>query len=404
LYAKDYLQVQENIDKTAVAGQNPDTDLEQPDGAFGGMGHLSQDVAALVKQRRYMKQVEWDRYVDEVVESIHDPERKKLTLLQYEEADSVYQFFAHELLEEVEKGRENPENMDGHPITLGPEEEAALAQIDSKDNKLGAIIRQQLLGAEKLQAITHDSPDLVLQKSNELYLARMRKVRQLQLTIRKLDDNQENSEKVKVLKAQVKQILGEACFFAAEAYHSEGAVKHIVAGIQGAKNPEQKAAIMSSLKPEHFLQSFNEQLGDFLKDLNHYHGEPDGKIFYRSSKYLYRLFLAVAELRQYQFTQNDFALTIEEQLETSDKIAKKINQELVEIRKGNKAELDTDDKKNQAAEAAMQTILGVNTASDLKVKILQMAREFNTLVRTRATELSAPTPETSTAYFGNIIH
>jgi hypothetical protein len=404
LYAKDYLQVKENIDEAAVAEQTPDADLEQPDGAFGSMGHLSQDVAALVKQRRYMKQVEWDRYVDEVVQSIDDPERRKLTLLQYEEADGVYQIFAHELLEKVEKEGGESENNGGHPITLGPEEEAALSQIKSPDDKLRSMIREQLLGSEKLQAITHDNPDLVLQKSNELYLERMRKVRQLQVTIRKLGDQEQFSEQVKVLKAQVKQILGEACFFAAEAYHSEGAVKHIVAGIQGSKNPEQKAAIMSSLKPEHFLQSFNEQLGDFLKDLNHYAGEPDGKIFYRASKYLYRLFLAVAELRQYQFTENDFALKIEEQRGTSDAIANQINQDLVAIRKGSRAELDTDEKKNQAAETAMQAILGVNTASELKVKILQMATEFNTLVRTRADELSAPSLDTSRAYFGNIVH
>ncbi|MCT7983115.1 DUF4157 domain-containing protein [Laspinema sp. A4] len=406
LYAKDYLKVQENIDESAISDQKPDADLEQPDGVLGAMGHLSQDVAALVKQRRYMKQVEWDRYVDEVVQSIDDPARKKLTLLQYEEADSVYQIFAHELLEKVEEENDPdlPKKTGAHPITLGPEEEAALSQIKSPDNKLRSMLRDQLLGSEKLQAITHENPDLVLQKSNQLYLERMRKVRQIQATIRQLGDQEKFSEQVKVLRAQVKQILGEACFFAAEAYHSEGAVKHIVAGIQGSKNPEQKAAIMSSLKPEHFLQSFNEQLGDFLKDLNHYAGAQDGKIFYRSSKYLYRLFLAVAELRQYHFPDPDFALKIESQRGTSDKIAQEINKQLVEIRKGNKAELDTDEKKNQAAEAAMQTILGVKTASELKVKILQMATEFNTLVRTRANELSAPSLETSQTYFGHIIH
>ncbi|HEY9835306.1 MAG TPA: hypothetical protein V6D27_00200 [Vampirovibrionales bacterium] len=136
--------------------------------------------------------------------------------------------------------------------------------------------------------------------------------------------------------------------------------------------------------------------------MNHYAGEPDGKIFYRSSKYLYRLFLAVAELREYQFKDPNFVLTLEKELETSQEIATKINKELVEIRKGNKAELDTNEKKNQAAEAAMQKILGVKTASELKVKILPMAREFNTLVRTRSVELSAPSLETSRTYFGNI--
>jgi hypothetical protein len=400
LYAKDYLKVEENIDDTAKAEQKSDRDLDQPNRGFSKIGSLSQDVAALVKQRRYMKQVEWDNYVNQVVNSITDPQQQKLIRHQYEEADSIYQVAAYELLGAVKQeinqdgmSDEKKQRIQEH-TKLGKEEEEVLSQLPN--DKYKDQIRKQLLGAEELQAITHEDSDLVLKKSNELYLDRMAKVRQLQETVRKLGTGEPT--KVEALKAQIKQILGEACFYAAEAYHSEGAVKHIVAGVQGAKNPNQKAAIMNSLKPEHFLQSFNEQLGDFLKDLSHYANAPDGKIFYRSSKYLYRLFLAVAELRQYKLKKLQ-SLTIE--YKGADEIAKDIDSQLVAIRKGTK-KFDSEDKKNQAAVDAMKGILGVQTTSDLKVKILTMAQEFNVKVRSQMTELSTPGRNTSKDYFRNI--
>ena len=398
LYAKDYLKVEENIDDTAKAEQKSDRDLDQPNRGFSKIGSLSQDVAALVKQRRYMKQVEWDNYVNQVVNSITDPQQQKLIRHQYEEADSIYQVAAYELLGEVKQEMSDPEKQKIEKQTkLGEDEEKVISNLP--DGEYKKTIRQQLLGAEELQAITHDNSDLVLKKSNELYLERMTRIRTMQQTIRKLGTGEPT--KVEALKAQIQQILGEACFYAAEAYHSEGAVKHIVAGVQGAKNPDQKAVIMNSLKPEHFLQSFNEQLGDFLKDLSHYANAHDGKIFYRSSKYLYRLFLAVAELRQYKF--KDFpSLQIESK--TAHEIAKDIDSQLVAIRKGNK-KFDSEDEKNQAAVDTMKQILGVQTASDLKVKILTMAQEFNVKVRSQMTELSTPdrdTRDTSKDYFRNI--
>ncbi|VXD24516.1 hypothetical protein [Planktothrix paucivesiculata] len=401
LYAKNYLKVEENIDNQAAMGeQKPDQNLEQVEGEFGKIASLSHDMAALVKQRRYMKQVEWDNYVNQVVNNITDPEQQKFTRNQYEEADSIYQIAASELLGEVKQeinqdgmSDEKKQRIQEH-TKLGKAEEEVLSQLPN--NKYKDEIRKQLLGAEELQAITHEDSDLVLKKSNELYLDRMAKVRQLQQTIHKLGTGEPT--KVEALKAQVQQMLGEAYFYAAEAYHSEGAVKHIVAGVQGAKNPNQKAAVMNSLKPEHFLQSFNEQLGDFLKDLSHYANAHDGKIFYRSSKYLYRLFLAVAELRQYKF--KDFpSLQIESK--TAHEIAKDIDSQLVAIRKGNK-KFDSEDEKNQAAVDTMKEILGVQTASDLKVKILTMAQEFNVKVRSQITELSTPGENTSKDYFTNI--
>jgi hypothetical protein len=410
LYAKDYLKVTENIDESSKKDQISDTDLDQPDGGFGQMGGLSQDVASLVKQRRYMNQMEWNKYVEEVVASIQDQSQKKITRHQYEEADAIYQIAAYELRDEV---MNNPSEENKKIIAdvnqkakLSNEEEKLISQQPKEIQKM---VRDEFLGLKQLQGVTHENSDLVLEKSNKLYLQRMAKIREIQELIRVLSPDkqaeQSNKEKIETLKAQVKQLLGEACFFAAEAYHSEGAVKHIVAGVQGAKaNPEEKERIMSSLKPEHYLQSFNEQFGDFLKDLNHYAGEPNGKIFYRSSKYLYRLFLAVAELRLYKPEFKGVkSLKIEEEQGNAAKIAKDINDKLVLIRKGDgEFKGASEARKIKAAEQQMKAILKIDTASSLKVKIVQMAQEFNSEVRSKIKELSALDPEISKQFFKNI--
>lgn len=403
LYAKDYLKVEENIDESSKLGQSPDSNLDQPGDGFGKMGGLSQDVASLVKQRRYMNQTEWDTYVDSVVDGIEDKEQKQITRHQYEEADSIYQISAHELLNAVmdnpAAGNKKVIDKVNRETKLDSEAEKIIAQ---QPPELRSMVREELLGIKKLQGVTHEKSDLVLEKSNKLYLERMAKIREIQELIRILDP-EANADEVQTLKAEVKQLLGEACFFAAEAYHSEGAVKHIVAGVQGAKNPTAKAVIMKELKPEHYLQSFNEQLGDFLKDLSHYAQEANGKIFYRASKYLYRLFLAVAELREFKDEFSDLAKLQIEQTSDSAAIAKDINQKLVSIRKGDgEFQGMPEEAKIERAQTAMQEILNVSTASALKIKILQMAQEFNGAVRTKAKDLSAPDPETSKKYFANI--
>ena len=410
LYAKDYLKVTENIDEASKKNQVSDTDLDEPDGGFGQMGGLSQDVASLVKQRRYMNQIEWNQYVEEVVASIKDQRQKEITRNQYEEADAIYRIAAYELRDEVmnNPSEENKKIIAGvnKKTQLSNEEENLISQQPKNIQKM---LRDEFLGIKQLQGVTHENSDLVLEKSNKLYLQRMAKIREIQELIRVLSPDkeaeQQNKEEIETLKAQVKQLLGEACFFAAEAYHSEGAVKHIVAGVQGARaNPQDKQRIMSSLKPEHYLQSFNEQFGDFLKDLNHYAGEPNGKIFYRSSKYLYRLFLAVAELRLYkpEFKGLEY-LQIEEQQGNAANLAQDINDKLVLIRKGDgEFKGASEAKKIEAAEQQMKAILNVDTASSLKVKILQMAQEFNSEVRAKIKDLSAMDPEISKQFFRNI--
>ncbi|MEM7579520.1 MAG: hypothetical protein ACFB02_09675 [Mastigocoleus sp.] len=380
LYAKDFLKVKENLIEEQ---SQPDTDLAQPENQeLGKLTDLDQDVAALVKQRRFMNQVEWDKYTDSVVEGISDQGKKKAVLKQYEEADAIYQISAHNLLEAVK----NDDNLVNKKVKLGKEEQVELAKI--KDSNVREQVEKQLLGIEDLDLITHDNPDLVLEKSNQLYVDRMRQVRVLQCMIQ----NPENQDNIDALKTEVKKLLGEACFFAAEAYHSEGAVKHIVAGLQG-DNAETELA---KLTPEHILQSYNEQLGDFLKDIAHYTqvNAEDGKVFYRSSKYLYRLFDAVREIKKREeFTDINLSIGDEESL------AQIIKSKLVAIRKGS-IKFDNEDAKNQKAVEIVNNAFGVQTPEKLKQIVLKMSVEFNQKVRNKLSAIADKNTEKT--YFQNV--
>lgn len=88
-----------------------------------------------------------------------------------------------------------------------------------------------------------------------------------------------------------------------------------------------------AMSPEQCLQSFNEQLGDFLKDLEHYGEEAPGKAIIQSSKYLDRLLDAVRLLADKKMFDADSSLL--EALRTEIALQGRIKGELIAARKGN---------------------------------------------------------------------
>ena len=393
LYAKDFLKVEENLNKDLNNNHNKDTDLAQPGGEFEKLSNLDQDVAALIKQRRFMNQVEWDKYTQSVVSQIKNERKRQVVKKQYEEADAIYQIAAHELLEKSKKHITDAGIALTGQAKLGKAEEEELTKI--KNTKVREMVKQQLLGMEELHLIAHEQSDLVLEESNKLYVDRMERVRAIQTTIQQLGNG--DPEKVNALKAEVKQLLGQACFFASEAYHSEGAVKHVVAGLQGGK--DNKKSALAKLTPENILQSYNEQLGDFLKDIMHYAKDAPGKMFYRSSKYLFRLFDAVLELRKRPEFQ-DIRLDFEKQYGTIKQVAQAVDKELLPIRGGKRNDLKTDQAKNNYAANFVKQTFGVTTGEGFKQIVLSMSVDFNQQVRNRLSVLM--NPSTMKNYMNNI--
>ncbi|PKL75398.1 MAG: hypothetical protein CVV27_15585 [Candidatus Melainabacteria bacterium HGW-Melainabacteria-1] len=96
--------------------------------------------------------------------------------------------------------------------------------------------------------------------------------------------------------------MGLAHYFANEAGMSEGVLRDVVIngqeipGLNKNRPPDQQIAKMQ-LPAAQLLQSFNENLGDTLKEFNH-HGESVGAASFHGSKYLGRLARGFQQLTQ----------------------------------------------------------------------------------------------------------
>ncbi len=148
-------------------------------------------------------------------------------------------------------------------------------------------------------------------------------------------------------------------FYANEAYQSGGPFKHVVWAGQAVETDvkaevnksdpgawdrlpatEQKRLVdakrverRAELTEDESLQSFNEQLGDFLKDLAHYGDKDPGKAIIQSSKYLERLVDAIGLMNDKHLFDADTTLKsklLEELLRQS-----RLSGELIAARKGN---------------------------------------------------------------------
>jgi hypothetical protein len=148
-------------------------------------------------------------------------------------------------------------------------------------------------------------------------------------------------------------------FYANEAYQSGGPFKHVVWAGQAVETdvkaevdettpgawdllpaPEKKRLVdekrrerRASLTRDESLQSFNEQLGDFLKDLAHYGDKEPGKAIIQSSKYLERLIDAIGLMNDKGMFEADQPLKsklLEELARQS-----RLSGELIAARKGN---------------------------------------------------------------------
>jgi hypothetical protein len=138
--------------------------------------------------------------------------------------------------------------------------------------------------------------------SNELYQEKLRAVKALRLQYAEIaakpTKSEADIEQLMTIAKQVTAALGDAFFFANEVYASEGAVLHTVVGIQGAANDQKKfgiAKIDVVLTPDHYMQSFHENVGDSLHQLEHYK-QDEAYAIYRAGKYIDRMIQAADAL------------------------------------------------------------------------------------------------------------
>ena len=289
---------------------------------------------------------------------------------------------------------------------------SADAGLMAKQNELGEFQRYYSnLMEEVLAEVEHFFDDEILEARNDIYMDKMQSIRDIQNKHRALDglkgevldetaikavltegdkasfeacDTAEKKQewlalKSDSLKEQAKRMLGEANFFAAEAYLSEGPLQHIVFG-----NQSGNLAAMEKLKPEHFLESVNEQTGDFMKDIGH-HGHNSGEAFIQTAKYLSRMFEGITKLngKMASISEVNFE-DIPKSVGWQDASAMKarIETDLMPIRgaKGQYATMNDDEKYRIGAELG-NTIYGSSSVNDLVSKVLAMSAKLNAMVR-----------------------
>lgn len=440
------------FDTNLYASAKPMRNLDdRPDSpakkAMTSMTQAGQDVGALMKQRRYMTWEEYDEYTDTVLKQMKkdgaDERALEITRKQFEEADSLYQVATQKMLDNAQK-----------LITKVP-----VANRTDEQTKAIKMIEEAMANAAKatpvegqkilLKAITDMShfQDVTMWANNEMYTAAIEEVRTIEtdaddlakeIETKNLGPESPQSKKLATLLARARDLGADAVFFANEAYHSEGPFKHIVEATQGAesdveadydkknapKKPgdkgkkfkeltdaerkkmisDEQAKRRNALSLQQCLQSFNEQLGDFLKDLEHYEKEEfPGMGFYRSSKYLSRLFDAASLLKSKAPKLNvalDFAQ------------AAQINDGILASRKGalefkdgpNGVPLQgkaLQDEIEAFAIAEIRRMFNVSTLKDLGAKFKAIGTSVNAQLRKMVADEMKAGKEDEKAYFQN---
>lgn len=335
LYARDYNKIDDNLTGQRSAPAPTDHGIDEPVGAMSRMSDIDQDVATLMKQRRFLDadtfQAMWQSLQASMV-----PKDAQGRPLQTDEARQAAQAI-RQRFEEAE---------DAYLLTAREKVEAIIGTVKrhfatkegSKDSRRGAfgqVLKRyqdtkdaqamQRLIPELLELLEDEFPDEVMQTTDDMYADRMAALRDDQEKIRQMEAHErlharanadckaihgdkphdewlkQLSVELNATKAHVKQQLFTNIVFANEAYVSQGAITHIVAGAQ-ASDPKKKQEVLEKLKPAELLQSTNEQLADFFKDMKHMeHAEKaagsdatkkrraSGEAFVHASKYLSRM-------------------------------------------------------------------------------------------------------------------
>jgi|GEM_PF-5637709 len=444
LYARDFAPVDQSKEFKEADETYPTDD------SIGGLPTMSEmegdieDVGALIKVRRYMSQTEWDAHVTEIVNGVETSKREAVER-RYDEADALYQIATANLLQRLKESLgEVDEDLDDQIDTYESD-----TVEDDTDDKSELQLAQEM-NADELSEIEHHNSDLVLEKSNEIYLERMRVIRQMQQDIAKLqneldtlgskDINSDTLDKLlgpkfsglftgminnakardlpKIIDAkqtQIKQLMSEAIFYAAEAYTSEGAIMHIVAGIQGSKltdeeklgkNEDEQQELLAQkmqeandkLTLDHLLQSVNEQFGDFMKDYGHLARKTEGTMYIKSSKYVDRMLDAIDILvkRDADTFADPANEAVTAAFEIGDLTA--LRAEIKKLYYARKDPTMWGDEREDTAKGVMSG-MGINNRAEYKAAIMKLGAQINIVLRN---QIDLASDEQEKRYFKNL--
>lgn len=422
LYARDYRAITDNLSKERPANPKEDADIAEPEGEMARISGIDQDVATLMKQRRFLDDQTYTAMWEGLRDSIVDPVEKKHIQQRFEEAEDAY------LLTAMEKALAIADKVKA-ALAKAPkakreafEKEWSIFEDARKSDSFPVVLRQL---PKLLDLMEEEFPDEVMEVTDAQYADRMVILRADQMKIADLEKQlkehtgsdaaaceglhkgkthaewlKATSDGVNSLKANVKKAQFTNIVFANEAYVSQGAITHIVAGSQ-ASTPEKKKEVLEKIKPAELLQSTNEQMADFFKDMKHMeHAEKaaktptekrraSGEAFVHASKYLSRMLDAAAMLQEKysekgseavlkQLTEPAFDLCERAKVGSPRELQKKVDDLLVRLRKSSTI---PGDAKAELAMAEVEKVFGVEDIDWFRKLITGFCVDFNARVR-----------------------
>jgi hypothetical protein len=278
----------------------PNVDFNLPESTNDQTKKLTQvdmDVATLLKQRRFLPQDQFDDLLGDVLDGMAEAQRKKV-LHKYEEGEGIYFSTLRDKLDGIES-RLKGILVDNDASDPRKAKATSALELISSLRAVEDIRKFQRGLQTAVEALEIDFPDLTMEATDEMYLDRMGVVRDNEDLFRRLSaDEAEAREryerenpivtdkngkeeprvpfeewrkrKLEVLQIQIKKDIITNIIFANEAYVSEGAISHVVqTGQARDKTDEQKQKMLREMPIANLVQSTNEQLADFFKDMAH---------------------------------------------------------------------------------------------------------------------------------------
>lgn len=235
-----------------------------------------QDIFAMVHVARYMpSKAEWDAYVTQVVNGVtNEAEKKRQRGILAKAWDRVQVFNRR----------------------LGMAMDSLKTVVDAGIAELGESSWQ---GAE---AEHFDEGALKMRAANKIYEQELMKVKDIRAQIEACAPEEE--EKKGRLAAELTTAISAAQLYANEVYGSRGGTVHAVIAVQTARKKAKELGkpVDVIMPPALWHETFNDNLGDVLKDYQHYghasgdHAADYGYAAFKMGKYADRMIDAVPHL------------------------------------------------------------------------------------------------------------
>ncbi len=424
IYPRDYRALRGDSFKPGYnVDELKDEGIDEPDQAESlKLSTIDQDVATLLKQRRFLDEDKFNEMLQDLLDKAPDQTTKDRIENQYEEGEDIYLLTSVEKVAKIRAQVQlDGKSADKHVVQL----KQYLDDFDKAQGEPGkeAMVLSQRLLPRILDLFEEAFPDESMDVTDALYLEKMGSLRDDQETIRALkqgkgpakDHPDEPCEtahpgqehdawaktKLNALEVKVKKDMFTNIIFANEAIMSQGALNHVVGALQ-AKTDEARQEALDKLSASDLMQSVNEQVADLFKEMKHFDGVVDeaeqsangadqktqakntatGEGYVHASKYFFRL-LDAAILLSMKYPQETYPTIHVPYAAVNnaplDQLQKRVNGVLLKLRK---SAVIPPEAKGEVGALEMQEIFPqVTSIATFRAMVSDFAIELNRRIR-----------------------